>query len=314
MSEIELHRKLLGDAARNRGLYAALEQAIRQIGPGCRVIDVGAGTGFLSFLARRLGAAHCTLIEYTDTIQLAQELAQRNHIDGLDFIQAHSADVRGLPKADLVISETLGNFALEENLLESLVDARRFLKPRGLMIPAGLQQFVAPVGTPRLQRDIDIWRDIGYQLDLDAARTVSLNNMYVKSIAVSELAGAAQCWDTLEFSLGGAAPDSRRSAKLRWPADALSAPIIHGFALWWEVEWQPGHRLSTAPDAPATHWQQIYLPLLAPIELAAGDTLELQLKSDTRPSVGVRLSWQTARLRGGKRSTVQALDSLRGRL
>jgi len=314
MSEIELHRKLLGDAARNRGLHAALETAIRRIGPNCRVIDIGAGTGFLSFLARRLGARHCTLIEYTDAIQLAQKLAQANGIDDLDFIQAHSADVRGLPKADLVISETLGNFALEENLLESLTDARRFLKPRGLMIPSALQQFVAPVSSPRLQKEIDIWGEIGFQLKLDAARSLSLNNMYVKDIAVADLAGASKCWDALEFNNTGDTPDSRRNATLQWHATALNSPAIHGFALWWEVEWLPGNKLSTAPDAAPTHWQQIYLPLLAPVTLAADDTLELQLKSDTRPSVGVRLQWQAARVRGGKRSQLQALDSLRGRL
>jgi protein arginine N-methyltransferase 1 len=314
MSEIELHRKLLGDAARNRGLHAALKDAIARIGPNCRVIDVGAGTGFLSFLARRLGAKHCTLIEYTDAIQLAQQLAQSNGIDGLDFIQAHSAEVRGLQKADLVISETLGNFALEENLLESLVDARRFLKPRGLMIPSALQQFAAPVSSPRLQNEIDIWGDIGFQLDLDAARSLSLNNMYVKDIDVADLAGASKCWDSLEFKTSGDAPDSRRNATLQWPATGLNSPTIQGFALWWEVEWLQGNRLSTAPDAAPTHWQQIYLPLLAPITLAADDLIELQLKSDTRPSVGVRLQWQAARVRGGKRSQLQALDSLRGRL
>ena len=314
MSEIELHRKLLGDAARNAGLHAALARAIKQIGPNCRVVDVGAGTGCLSFLARRLGAKHCTLIEYSDTIQLAQALARKNGIDGLDFIQAHSAEVRGLPKADLVISETLGNFALEENLLESLVDARRFLKPKGLMIPSGLQQFVAPVGAPRLQREIDIWNRIGYDLDLGPARTLSLNNMYVKTIAPDELCGAAQRWDALSFGLGGEAPDSRRNAKLQWDASALSTSIVQGFALWWEVEWCAGEQLSTAPDAPATHWEQIYLPLLEPLELQHGDTLELQLKSDTRPSVGVRLTWTVARVRAGKRGAIQSLDSLRGRL
>lgn len=314
MSEIELHRKLLGDAARNRGLHAALKDAIARIGPNCRVVDVGAGTGFLSFLARRLGARHCTLIEYSDAIQLARELAQHNGIDGLDFIQAHSADVRGLPKADLVISETLGNFALEENLLESLVDARRFLKPRGMMIPSALQQFVAPVSSSRVQSEIDIWEDIGFQLDLSVARNLSLNNMYVKNIDVADLAGACKCWDTLEFKHSGDAPDSRRNATLQWPSESLNSPTIHGFALWWDVEWMPGNSLSTAPDAAPTHWQQIYLPLLAPITLAADDVLELQLKSDTRPSVGVRLQWQAARVRGGKRGHLQALDSLRGRL
>src|SRR6185436_20244813 len=72
VSEIELHRKLLGDAVRNAALADALKRTIK---PGMTVADLGAGTGFLSFLARRLGASQCHLYEYTATLELAQQLA-----------------------------------------------------------------------------------------------------------------------------------------------------------------------------------------------------------------------------------------------
>ncbi|MEW6167725.1 MAG: 50S ribosomal protein L11 methyltransferase [Pseudomonadota bacterium] len=81
MSEIELHRKLLGDARRNAAFHAALEQLIE---PGrTTVLDIGAGTGFLSFLARRLGAKTCTLVEYTDALDLAEQLARQRLAAGL---------------------------------------------------------------------------------------------------------------------------------------------------------------------------------------------------------------------------------------
>src|SRR5687767_5036454 len=104
MSEIELHRKLLGDKVRNDSLYAALQRVIK---PGCTVADIGAGTGFLSFLARRLGAKHCHLYEYSSALALAQQLARRNRVTGLTFVTAHSTEVRKSPQADVVISETL---------------------------------------------------------------------------------------------------------------------------------------------------------------------------------------------------------------
>ena len=114
MSEIELHRKLLGDTVRNDALADALKRTLR---PGMTVADIGAGTGFLSFLARRLGAAHCHLYEYSGALGLARELARRNGVTGLTFVHAHSSEVKKPPRADLVISETLGNYALEEGLL-----------------------------------------------------------------------------------------------------------------------------------------------------------------------------------------------------
>ncbi|MEW6167721.1 MAG: class I SAM-dependent methyltransferase [Pseudomonadota bacterium] len=315
MSEIELHRKLLGDARRNAAFHAALEQLVE---PGrTTVLDIGAGTGFLSFLARRLGAKTCTLVEYTDALDLAEQLARRNGIDGLSFIKAHSIELRRRLAVDLVVSETLGNYALEEGFLETAVDARRFLKPGGCVLPSRLRQFVAPVLVDRLQREIDIWPQVGYALDLGPARSVSLNNMYVKAVRPADLGGEAapaQCWDDLDLHPQRPAPPSRRQRTLHWTRRQLPGREVFGFALWWEAQLAPGVVLTTSPFEPPTHWEQIYLPLLDPLKLAAADTLELTLSSDTRTEVGVRLTWKTRQLRGGKAVSEQAQDSFRGRL
>jgi SAM-dependent methyltransferase len=310
MSEIELHRKLLGDTVRNEALAEALRRAIR---PGMTVADIGAGTGFLSFLARRLGAAHCHLYEYSDAIVLARELARRNRVGELTFVQAHSSEVARPPKADVVVSETLGNFALEEGLLETLADARRFLMPGGTLLPCGLRQLVAPVTSARLQDEIDVWPRIGHGLDFAAAREVALNNTYVKTLALADLPGpdCARLWDEIDFT-AKARPSSQRSGTARWDSRELGGATVHGFALWWEVDLVPGVTLSTSPHAPPTHWEQVYLPLLQPLAPEGAD-LELALTSDTRR--GVRLVWETRlRAAGGKPRAAQRQDLLKGRL
>lgn len=311
MSEIELHRKLLGDRVRNDALHAALKHVIR---PGMTVADIGAGTGFLAFLARQLGASHCHLYEYSPALALAQDLARDNGIDGLTFVQAHSSAVKKPPKADVVISETLGNFALEEGLLETLVDARRFLKAGGVMLPRVLRQFVAPVIGPRLQDEIDIWAGVGHELDFSAARDLALNNMYVKTIRPQDLPGeaATRRWDEIAFD-AHAKPASQRGGEASWLAKDLRGATVHGFALWWEAELVPGVSLSTSPYAPPTHWEQVYLPLLAPLAPLAKEALELQLHSDTKRAV--RLIWESGlrKLDGELRSS-QRQDLLRGRL
>ncbi|MDO9451640.1 MAG: methyltransferase domain-containing protein [Stagnimonas sp.] len=315
MSEIELHRKLLGDAPRNAAFHAALKAVIK---PGVTTVaDLGAGTGFLSFLARQLGAAHCTLIEYTDTIQLATQLARANKIDGLSFIQGHSAELKKPEKVDVVVSETLGNYALEENLLETLNDARRYLKKNGVLIPCGLKQYVAPVLTPRLQDEIDIWPRIGFGINLDAARTMSLSNMYVRAVQPADVGGSeanAKCWDDLRFATDTDAAPSLRRESVHWSGKSLGAVTVHGYALWWVAELVPGVTISTSPFSVATHWEQIYLPLLSPISLAATDTLECTLTSDTRPDVGVRVAWRTRQLQGGKAVQTQDQDITKGRI
>lgn len=308
MSEIELHRKLLGDRVRNDALAAALKSVVTE---GCTVADLGAGTGFLSFLARRLGAAQCHLYEYSGALGLARALAAANGIDGLTFVEAHSREVRKPPRADVVISETLGNFALEEGLLETVADAHRFLKPGGTLLPCGLVQYVAPVLDGRLQREIDIWGAVGHGLDLGHAREIGLNNMYVKTVKSAEL-GPAQDWDTIAFDPAAAKPPSSlRRGAAAWPAGELRGQPVHGFALWWEVQLVPGIAISTAPDRPATHWEQVYLPLREPLAPGPDQRVELDLVSDTR--AGVRLQWE-AHVAPAKPVRVQRLDTARGRL
>lgn len=309
MSEIELHRKLLGDAVRNRALHAALKKLIR---PGqTTVADVGAGTGFLSMLARQLGAKHCDLYEYSGALGLAQSLARANRVSGLRFIPAHSREVLNPAPVDLVVAEVLGNFALEEGLVETLNDARRFLKPGGTLLPCGLRQYVAPVGSHRLQKDIDVWPQVGFDIKLAAAREVSLNNMYVRSLRPDDLGGETREWDRITFSATGKPASSRRGSTVHWEVGKAAKPI-HGFALWWVCELAPDIELSTAPDAQPTHWEQIYLPLTEALAPRSGDRIELDLRSDTENDV--RLRWSTRLLRRGK--VVQQLrqDSFRGRL
>ncbi|HEY9547060.1 MAG TPA: class I SAM-dependent methyltransferase [Solimonas sp.] len=315
MSEIELHRKLLGDHARNIAFERALQCSI--VAGKSQVLDIGAGTGFLSFLARRLGAAHSTLIEYSEALELAQELARRNRIDGLTFIKGHSLEYKRKLSVDIVVTETLGNYALEENFLETALDARRFLKPGGVIIPGRLRQFVAPVCTPRLQSEIDIWPQVGFDLDLQPARTISLNNMYVRDVTPMDIGDdkkRARVWDELDVRPTARAPTSARRRTVSWNAAELVQAGVSGFALWWEAELVEGVTISTSPFAPSTHWQQIYLPLLQAHELAPGDMLELTLGSDTRLDVGVRVSWKTQQKRAGKIIAEQSLDTLRGQL
>lgn len=306
---IDLQRKLLGDTVRNDAFAEALRRSVK---PGeSTLIDLGSGTGFLSFLASRLGAKHVTLIEIGDILETSRALAKRNGIKNCTFLQKHSTQVRGIPQADILLSETLGNYALEENMLESIEDAKRFLRPSGIIIPGKISQFVCPVVTDRVQREFDIWPRVGFDLDFTEAREIALNNMYVKTLLPNDLLtgrDAIREWDTIDFSKKN---KSIRMADVVWKSP--QAMTVHGFALWWNAELVPGVSLSTSPFAPATHWEQIYLPLLSPVHCKAGSSLHLHLHSDTRFKVRVNLEW-TVKLLDEKLQvlSVQQLDMRRG--
>ena len=218
------------------------------------------------------------------------------------------------PQVDVIVSETLGNYALEEDIIETLNDARdRFLRPGGIILPASITQFVAPVIAPHIADELSIWDRTGLDLDLSIAKTMSLNNAYVRTLQPDELLGGtagAKIWDTVDLT-SPAKPN--RKGEASWKLDTAAA--IHGFATWWTAELVEGISLSTAPDAPATHWEQLYFPLLSSIDAKRGETIGISLRSKSSIEAGTHLAWTATHLdEAGKRISRQALDLDKGYL
>jgi SAM-dependent methyltransferase len=306
---IEFHRRMLADRVRHDAFRAALERAIR---PGVSTVaDIGAGTGVLAFFARELGAREVWLYEPGAALELAAAVAARNGIEHLHFVPERSLDVDDPPRVDVVVAEVLGNFAYEENVLETLSDAHRFLAPGGMLIPRAIEQWAAPVTTERFEHDLKSWRNIGFGLDWSDAERLTRNNMYVFAIEPRDLLDVTPAaWDTLAFT---GAIDSRRGGTVAWTLPAAAG--VQGFALWWDCTLAPGVVLSTSPFGPRTHWDQIYLPVLAPLEAAAGDAIELTITSETGGDAsGIDVRWQVVHRRGALVLSTQSLTIDAGHL
>lgn len=308
MSWIEYQRALLADGVRNDLFERALATVIR---PGeTSVADIGSGTGFLSFLAARLGARDVLAIEHNPHLMaLAQALAKKNRIRRIGFLACNSADIYEMPPVDLVVSETLGNYALEENILEILRDARRFLAPGGTLMPRAIEQFVAPVVNPSFHAELASWDRVGFGLDYAAARALGFNNLYVRRFRPDDLlAGDAVRWDHVDLL-------ARRFSSLRKGEATFTAafPVtVNGFANWWRAELVPGLWLSTSPHEAPTHWEQIYFPVAQPLHLHEGDAVAIAITSDSRDGNGCALKWTVTHRRGAAVLSVQKHDILKG--
>jgi protein arginine N-methyltransferase 1 len=313
--DIDFHRRMLADGLRNDALHAALARVIRR--GETRVLDLGTGTGVLAFFAARLGAREVIAFERADVIELAKRLARANDIKGIRFVQGDIRDYSGSLTVDVIVAEVLGNFAQEENIVESLNHARRYLAPGGVVIPARVQSWCAPLASARLSDELASFRRLGHGLDFALAEEMARDNTYVKRIAAEELLDVPpQRWDDLVFPPAGG--DRRPESAIRSVRQGSvsftipKAAAIHGFALWWEATLVEGVSISTSPLAPPTHWKQIFVPVLASLDCRAGDVVRFMIESDSGGGHGAWFRWQVTHERDGAILRDQELDTRRG--
>jgi len=214
-------------------------------------------------------------------------LAKLNKMKNFEYFAKHSALVKKPEQTDVVISETLGCFALEENIIETMNDAKRFLKAGGALMPHRLRQFVSPVVGQECYDQLDVFERIrtSFDLNFQAVKRRSLSNLHQMNVSVDQLyqpKTGARNWDTIDFYKHNLV--SRKAAALSW---RVSRPtMFYGFCLWWEADLAPGIVLSTSPLEPPTHWQQAFAPLVTPLHVMPGHFLQLDIASNSQHETG----------------------------
>eukprot|EP00958_Prasinococcus_capsulatus_P002758 scaffold236_cov419-Prasinococcus_capsulatus_cf.AAC.44 len=164
-----LHQQnMLQDMVRTSTYYTAFMENRRDFN-GSIVVDVGAGTGVLSFFALQAGAKHVYAIEASSMAEHMQRLVDANsHLSQrITVINGKVEEVRLPEKADILISEPMGTLLVNERMLETYVNARqRFLKPGGLMMPGLGRLHICPFTDGYLHAEMssvsDFWRQTSY--------------------------------------------------------------------------------------------------------------------------------------------------------
>lgn len=101
------------------------------------VLDVGAGSGILSFFAAQAGAAKVYAVEASNMAQYAQQLVASNNLNERITVIAGKIEEIDLPeKVDIIISEPMGYMLYNERMLETYLHAKKWLKPNGKMFPS----------------------------------------------------------------------------------------------------------------------------------------------------------------------------------
>ena len=295
-AEFEVHRTMIRDRVRTEAFRAAINALVR---PGDIVLDVGAGSGILSVFAAQAGAARVYAVEQTSIAVLAQELAAENRVEDIvRVIHGDVMDIEPPERVDVVVSEWLGGFGIDEGMLVPVITARdRWLKPGGAMIPRSVTAWAALVHDRYLADMVSFLRDMPYGLRLDDLVEKTVNEILYSGTFRHLAAG-----------------DMRSEPTRLWTTDAVLIPLAqaraaheaetllpvrnHGtanaLALWFSAELAPDISLSVGPGDPPTHWGMTTAPLSSPVELTAGMVVRARVRTTRAQPVGTWTSWAIA--------------------
>jgi SAM-dependent methyltransferase len=275
-----VHNDMIYDEHRVEAYRRAIDEVVR---PGDVVLDIGTGTGILSFLCLRAGAKRVHAVDRSPVIKWAQKIAETNGFDK-DMV-FHCCDSRDLilgEKVDVIVSELIGHLVFEEGMVESVSDAiDRFLVSQGRILPQAVTLYAAPVFEREVYRfSIDSWRP-AYGIDYSVMREAAVSNTYVADISERDLFAKHEPVFSVDFQRQ-VPVEIFAERKFEIHRDGE----INGLAFWFDSRLSDFVRLSSGPWA-KTHWRQCFTPLPSPTRVFAGQQIDVsfsmtlcQLKSD----------------------------------
>jgi type I protein arginine methyltransferase len=247
-----------------------IEALRRSVKPGSVVLEIGTGTGLMAMLACRFGARKVYAIEFDNVIEVARETAALNGLsDKIDFIQDLSTRVTLPEQADVIVSDLRGALPLYSTHIPSIIDARRFLAPGGVMIPSQDKIWAAIVSVPKLYDSIITpWKTENFGFDMRNIRERATSTLTKCSISPEQLVTEPQCWTVLDYSN---VSNPNVSGTLDWTIAADRE--AHGFGAWFETTLIEGVGYSCAPGLPEVIYGNVLLPWSEPVPLKAGDNV-----------------------------------------
>jgi len=148
---IHYHYQMLDQEPRIGGFEQAIAAIVK---PGMKVLELGAGTGVLSFFAARAGASKVTCVERLPHVaRAAQRFLVANGVAGrVEVINADASEYLPPTRVDVVICEMLHTAMLREKQLSIIASFKkryleRFGGPLPIFIPEAAVMAMQPIET-----------------------------------------------------------------------------------------------------------------------------------------------------------------------
>jgi amino acid adenylation domain-containing protein len=264
-----LYHAMTHDERRN----ACYRAAIARLVPDKTVVDIGTGAdGLLARFCIEAGARRVYAIEMlAEPFKRTTDLLVRLGLERkVHLIYGDSTRIELPEKVDVCVSELLGMIASGEGAAVILNDARRFLKPGGVMIPGRSTTRIAAASLPEALAHeprfteisgpyvARIFEQTGHPFDV---------RVCIDNFPKSHLLSNSTVFETLDFT-SFVAPEFRTDIHLT----ITRAGKLDGFLLWLNVETTPGEHLDVLADR--THWLPVFFPVFSPaVAVRPGDII-----------------------------------------
>jgi len=268
--DVAMHKVMLQDIVRTEAYQKAI---IEVVDPEHSVLDFGCGTGILAMFAARAGAGKVVAVDRSPFIKTAQEIAQINGFDNIDFYHDDHQSLQLETQVDVIVSEWMGHCLFYEAMLEPLLAIRdRYLAKDGVMIPAEVTLHAGLVCDQDLFEDLSFLQDQPYdfsfspiahapfqQTDLVTLDPESIlkNTANLGSLNMLTISKA----DAPRVFTGTIKPDRKSEiyALCGWFSSRLCQHVTFG----------------TGPNDIPTHWDQVLFPLPEPFTVDPSRELTL---------------------------------------
>lgn len=282
---IEYHQSMLNDKVRTQSFLRAI---LMTVNAGDIVLDIGCGTGILSYIARLAGAKRIYAIEEGPVIELAKAICQHNgYQNKVTFVNDRSTNVELPEPVDVIVTETIGNIGFEEGILGWIIDAKqRLLVEGGQIIPRSVGLVVVPIENLLDYTHVDSWSPSFYSLDFSPGRSVAANNLLWTELSQRSFLSEPATLVDVEMAKVASA-DIGGEASFVVKRDG----VVHGLGGWFVAELTPGLMLSNKPPNVTPSWSQAFMPLELPLRVKAGDRLQVRIRASNNAA---QWQWQVA--------------------
>jgi type I protein arginine methyltransferase len=294
--EFEVHRTMIRDRVRTDAFQRAINAVVR---PGDTVLDVGAGSGILSIFAARAGAARVYAVERTPIAALAQQLAAANDVaDTVTVIHGDVIDIELPEPVDVIVSEWLGGFGIDEGMLAPVIAARdRWLKAGGVMIPHTVTAWTALVHDRYLADMIAFLQadPFGLKLEVlvdDTVNEIIYSGTFRHLAADDTRSEPRRLWTTHADRIPLEQAQAPHHAEILLPVHDHGT--ANALALWFSAELAPGISLSIGPGDPPTHWGMTTAPLRSAVQLTPGIGVRARVRTAPARPIGTWTRWAIA--------------------